>query len=48
MDAASSELLFRTEVKWLSKDRALKCMYELHEELKECFYKRKGFENLFS
>jgi hypothetical protein len=44
MGAASTELLLYTKIRWLSKGKVLKHVYDLHEELKEFFYHEGAME----
>lgn len=44
MDAAYSNLLYHTEVKWLSKGKVLVRLYELKEELLLFFMKEENEE----
>ena len=37
MDATHKTLLYHTEVRWLSKGNVLKCLLDLHVEVKEFF-----------
>ena len=50
LDASNNILLFHTDVKWLSRDKLLKCVFDLCDELKT-FLNQKSkpqFEALFS
>ncbi|CAI5795665.1 Hypothetical predicted protein [Podarcis lilfordi] len=37
LDAPNNALLFHTEVRWLSRGKILKCVFELRDELKTFF-----------
>ncbi|XP_015685817.1 protein ZBED8-like, partial [Protobothrops mucrosquamatus] len=50
LDAPNNALLFHTEVRWLSRGKVLKRVFELHDELKTFFNQKASpqFEALFS
>ncbi|KAM4697851.1 zinc finger BED domain-containing protein 5-like [Rhinophrynus dorsalis] len=50
LDASNNVLLFHTDVRWLSRGKVLKCVFDLRDELKMFFHQKAKpqFEAIFS